>query len=122
MEAVMVNLNDTPSAGPLTAAELAAARKHSTGTVRPVPAGCGQNRWPERRVNWPGTTPTDFGSGYGDLHPVRAPRVIPCSTLSRLWLDAKDGHLSDTGLAVLGVAIIAALAVAAAFVAWLAGT
>jgi hypothetical protein len=41
---------DTPSGGPLTAADLEAARKHSTGTVRLVPAGCGQNRWPERRV------------------------------------------------------------------------
>ncbi len=53
----MVNLQDTPSAGPLTAADVAEARKHSTGTVRLLPAGCGQNRWPERRVNWPDTVP-----------------------------------------------------------------
>lgn len=57
---------DTPSGGPLTVADLDAARKHSTGSVRLVPAGCGNNgRWPERRVNWqpdfPDTVPTDYG-------------------------------------------------------------
>jgi hypothetical protein len=39
---------DTPSGGPLTADDF-----------KPVPAGCGQQRWPERRVNWPDTVPTD---------------------------------------------------------------
>ncbi len=31
-------------------------------TTKPVPAGCGQRRWPERRVNWPDTIPTDLGT------------------------------------------------------------
>jgi hypothetical protein len=53
----MVNLQDTPSTGRITVADLDAARKHSTGRIHLVPAGCGQQRWPERRVNWPDTMP-----------------------------------------------------------------
>jgi hypothetical protein len=57
-----MNLN-TPAihTGQISAADLEAARKHSTGTVRLVPAGCGQYRWPERRFNFPDTGPTDHG-------------------------------------------------------------
>lgn len=47
----MVNLQDTPTAGPLTATDLDAARQVSTGRIyrldthRPLPAGCdGQGR------------------------------------------------------------------------------
>jgi hypothetical protein len=60
-EEITVNLN-IPAIDPgrITAADLEAARKHSAGTVRPVPAGCGQQRWPERRVNWPDTIQTDY--------------------------------------------------------------
>ena len=50
-----VNLN-RPAIVP---GQIDAARRHSTGTVRLLPAGCGQQRWPERRVNWPDTVPTD---------------------------------------------------------------
>lgn len=61
---------DIPSGGLLTVADLDAARKHSTGRVHLVPAGCGQYRWPERRVNWqpdfPDTVPTDYSSGWLD--------------------------------------------------------
>ena len=64
----MVNLQDTPSAGQISAADLDAARKHSTGRIvhlrRAVvlPHGCdGQGKyrtrqWPE----FPDTVPTDW--------------------------------------------------------------
>ena len=64
----MVNLQDTPSAGQISAADLDAARQHSTGRIvhlrRAVvlPHGCdGQGKyrtrqWPE----FPDTVPTDW--------------------------------------------------------------
>lgn len=38
-------------------------------TTKPVPAGCGQHRWPERRVNWPDTVPfqPQAGEASSDL-------------------------------------------------------
>ncbi len=54
-------------AGPLNAADVANARQHSTGTLRLVPAGCGQNRWPERRVNFPDTVPVQPAEACTDL-------------------------------------------------------
>ena len=56
---------DTPSAGPLTAADLDAARKHSTGRIyKPLAAGLDQQgRYVTRqRHPWPDTVPTDFGA------------------------------------------------------------
>ena len=54
---------ETPSGGPLTAADLDAARKHSTG--RTFPAGLDQQgRHQTRsfgRAPWHDTVPTDFG-------------------------------------------------------------
>ena len=64
----MVNLQDTPSAGQISAADLEAARQHSTGRIvhlrRAVvlPAGCDQQgrhatrQWPA----FPDTVPTDW--------------------------------------------------------------
>ena len=64
----MVNLQDTPSAGQISAAGLDAARQHSTGRIvhlrRAVvlPAGCDQQgrhatrQWPA----FPDTVPTDW--------------------------------------------------------------
>ena len=72
----MVNLQDTPSAGQISAADLDAARKHSTGRIvhlrRAVvlPHGCdGQGKyrtrqWPE----FPDTVPTDW-HGMDDCAP-----------------------------------------------------
>jgi hypothetical protein len=69
----MVNLQDTPTAGPLTATDLDAARKVNTGRIyrldthRPLPAGCdGQGRHETRRfgqqAEFVDTIPTDFGA------------------------------------------------------------
>ena len=64
----MVNLQDTPSAGQISAADLDAARKHSTGRIvhlrraTLLPAGCDQQgrhatrQWPA----FPDTVPTDW--------------------------------------------------------------
>ena len=48
-----------------------------------LPRGCDmQGRYETRQ--WPDTIPT----GYGDdmKYPKPMPRVVPCSTLARLWL------------------------------------
>ena len=67
----MVNLQDTPTAGPLTATDLDAARQVSTGRIyrldthRPLPAGLDQQgRHQTRefgRAPWHDTVSTDFG-------------------------------------------------------------
>ena len=64
----MVNLQDTPSAGQISAADLDAARKHSTCRIvhlrraTLLPAGCdGQGRHATRQwPAFPDTVPTDW--------------------------------------------------------------
>lgn len=64
----MVNLQDTPSAGLISAADLEAARQHSTGRivhlrrVVVLPAGCdGQGKYRTRQwAPFPDTVPTDW--------------------------------------------------------------
>lgn len=64
----MVNLQDTPSAGQISAADLDAARQHSTGRIvhlrraTLLPAGCdGQGRHATRQwPAFPDTVPTDW--------------------------------------------------------------
>lgn len=71
----MVNLQNTPSAGPLTAADLAEARRFNAGTVLhlhratlaqcpPCTGNCNQGRAcsagkPARVEQWPDTMPSD---------------------------------------------------------------
>ena len=60
-----MNLNSpTIHAGPLTAADLDAARKHSTGNVYLLPAGLDQQGRHQTRSRspWHDTVPTDFGA------------------------------------------------------------
>lgn len=47
---------DTPSGGKLSASDF-----------KPVPAGCGQYRWPERRANWPDTVPVQPAEACTEL-------------------------------------------------------
>jgi hypothetical protein len=86
---------DTPSAGKLTAADF-----------KPVPAGCGQQRWPERRVNWPDTIPTD----YGDLHPAEACTEVGIDPDPYEGTHVIRGLLSAIGITALLAAVVAVLA------------
>lgn len=71
-----INLNRPAiDPGPITEADLAAAREHSTGTVRPVAAGCGQYRWPERRVTM-------------DPHGNQWPETLDMEAERAGWLDS----------------------------------
>lgn len=81
------NLN-TPSiiAGPLTAADL--DRKTNTGRIYHLhratlaPAGCdNQGRMETRR--WHDSS-LDSAYGRDDFKPM--PRIVPCSTVARMWL------------------------------------
>ena len=94
----MINLQDTPSAGPLTAADVANARQHSAGTVRLMPAGCGQNRWPERRIS-----PPQAASASSELLEDDAAADARFRAASRFWT------------AYLAVLLVALCAVAAHF-------
>ena len=100
-----MNLN-TPAihTGQISAADLEAARKHSTGTVRLVPAGCGQYRWPERRANWPDTVPTDY-AGLDDCAPEGGIARDPVESMHRhraIADSVKYGLALALLLAVLG--------------------
>ena len=74
--------------------------------TKPVPAGCGQHRWPERRVNWPDTIPTDHGA----LHPAEAATEVGADdkAADSMWRFRRVR--STLVLAVALVAICAAIA------------
>lgn len=89
---------------PLTADDIKKTRQHSTGRL--VPAGCGNNgRWPERRVNWPDTMPSDY-----------APLAADACTEIGSEPDANGARLGLVVLllsAVVAVGVISAAVIAA---------
>ena len=74
---------DTPSAGPLTAADLDAARKHSTGRI--LPAGCDQQgrHQTRSRAPWHDTVATDY-SGLDDCAPERGKHADPVDSAASM--------------------------------------
>jgi len=109
----MVNLQDTPSAGQISAADLDAARKHSTGRIvhlrraTLLPAGCdGQGRhatrqWPE----FPDTVPTDW-HGLDDCAPEGGKFAEPSPAMESMLR-----HRRTQAAVRGGVALVALLAV-----------
>jgi hypothetical protein len=124
----MVNLQNTPSAGPLTAADLTAARSHSAGNVYPhlhrvTMTDPTQALEELRRGVAPDTMPVEYGTGYGDdMKPIKKPRVVPCSTLARWALAAKDGNPRTAVAIVVLVAALALIAAGSMVSAWMAGS
>jgi hypothetical protein len=108
-EESMTNLNRPAIApGQLTVADVAAARKHSTGTVHLVPAGCGQGKWPERRVNWPDTYWPDTQAFDDATRAVESSKQAkPMDAVESMWR-----HRSIAAGVRGGIGLVVAIAVA----------
>lgn len=137
----MVNLQNTPSAGMLTAADLDAARKHSTGNVWLMPrratvagrdtcngqcetrAGCdcapllphgcdGQGRHETRRFGQQAEFVDTVPTDFGSLHPAEA-----CTELGHT--DAAESMFRHRRTrATVGLAALLAVAGYLAHIAW----
>lgn len=106
----MVNLQDTPSAGQISAADLDAARKHSTGRIvhlrraTLLPAGCDQQgrhatrQWPA----FPDTVPTDW-HGLDACAPEGGKRAdpVPAMESMRRYRDLKDAIKTAAAILIL---------------------
>ena len=107
----MVNLQDTPSAGQISAADLAAARQHSTGRIlhmrRAVilPHGCdGQGRYLTRQWGrFPDTVQTSCGSACAPEGGKHAEPVQ--SAVESMWRHRR--YRATAGLA-LALALVGA--------------
>lgn len=110
----MVNLQNTPTTGPLTAADLEAARAHSTGRIvhlrraTLLPAGCDQQgrdstrQWPA----FPDTIPTDW-HGLDACAPEGGTHADPAPAMESMWR-----HRRAMATVRGGVALVVVLAVA----------
>ena len=63
-------------------------------TTKPVPAGCGQNRWPERRVNWPDTVP---------VQPAEACTELGANAADSMWRHRRTEAAVRWGLSLAAV-------------------
>ena len=114
----MVNLQDTPSAGLISAADLEAARQHSTGRIvhlrRAVvlPAGCdGQGKYQTRQwAPFPDTVPTDWQQ---DCAPEGGRFAEPAPAMESMWRHRRTVATLRGAIALVAVAIVAAVILAA---------
>lgn len=116
----MVNLQDTPSAGQISAADLEAARQHSTGRIvhlrRAVvlPAGCDQQgrhatrQWPA----FPDTVPTDW-HGLDDCAPEGGRFAEPAPAMESMWRHRRTVATVRGGFALVAVLAVAGFVVRA---------
>ena len=108
----MVNLQDTPSAGQISAADLDAARKHSTGRIvhlrRAVvlPHGRdGQGKYRTRQwPAFPDTVPTDW-HGLDDCAAEGGRFMEPAPAMESMWRHRR--YRATAGLA-LALALVGA--------------
>lgn len=109
----MVNPQDTPSAGLISAADLEATRQHSTGRIvhlrRAVvlPAGCdGQGKYQTRQwAPFPDTVPTDW-HGLDDCAPEGGRFTEPAPAMESMFR-----HRRTVATVRGGVALVVLLAV-----------
>ena len=107
----MVNLQDTPSAGQISAADLDAARQHSTGRIvhlrRAVvlPHGCdGQGKYRTRQwPAFPDTVPTDW---HDDCAPEGGRFMESAPAMESMWR-----HRRTVATVRGGIALVVLLAV-----------
>ena len=108
----MVNLQDTPSAGQISAADLDAARKHSTGRIvhlrraTLLPAGCDQQSR-HATLQWqqfPDTVPTDW-HGLDDCAAEGGRFMEPAPAMESMWRHRR--YRATAGLA-LALALVGA--------------
>ena len=119
----MVNLQDTPSGGALTAADLAEARRFNAGTVLHLrratllPAGCDQQGRYETRSHapWHDTVDTDFGE---QPEPAEASTSVGADTRpAALSMDRHRRTAGRVALALIAVPAVAAVVAVVAFAA-----